>query len=122
MTRTPDGKIITSQRTICFLTHSDIGGFSRDKTFAEKENGEDITLTVIKKAIAFDLNVITLINIKKAISSGPDLYSSVASSPNHYYSANISSACEPPQHQRQPSTKKTKQVKNEVIDTVESSV
>merc|ERR1712088_367384 len=54
--------------------------------------------------------------------AGPDLYSSVASSPNHYYSANISSACEPPQHQRQPSTKKTKQVKNEVIDTVESSV
>ena len=47
-TRTPDGKIITSQRTICFLTHSDIGGFSRDKTFAEKENGEDITLIKIK--------------------------------------------------------------------------
>ena len=66
MTLTPDGKIITSQRTICFLTHSDIGGFSRDKTFAEKENGEDITLTVIKKAIAFDLNVITFINIKKS--------------------------------------------------------
>ena len=65
MTRTPDGKIITSQRTICFLTHSDIGGFSRDKTFAEKENGEDITLIVIKKAIAFDLTVITFINIKK---------------------------------------------------------
>ena len=36
MARTPDGKIITSQRTICFLTHSDIGGFSKDKTFAEK--------------------------------------------------------------------------------------
>merc|ERR1719323_260361 len=51
-----------------------------------------------------------------------DLYSSVASSLNHYYSANISSACEPPPQQRQPSTKKTKQVKNEVIDTVESSV
>ena len=48
MARTPDGKIITSQRTICFLTHSDIGGFSRDKTFAEKENGEDITLIKIK--------------------------------------------------------------------------
>ena len=66
MTRTPDGKIITSQRTICFLTHSDIGGFSRDKTFAEKENGEDITLIEIKKAIAFDLTVITFMNIKKS--------------------------------------------------------
>ena len=66
MARTPDGKIITSQRTICFLTHSDIGGFSRDKTFAEKENGEDITLIKIKKTIAFfDLTIITLINIKK---------------------------------------------------------
>ena len=48
MARTPDGKIIISQRTICFLTHSDIGGFSKDKTFAEKENGEDITPIELK--------------------------------------------------------------------------
>ena len=48
MARTPDGKIITSQKSIHFLTHSDIGGFSRDKTFAEKENGKDITLIEIK--------------------------------------------------------------------------
>merc|ERR1712088_576311 len=51
-------------------------------------------------------------------SPGPDLYSSVASSLNHYYSANIS-ACDQPQ-QKPP--KKTNQTKNEVIDTVESSV
>ena len=51
MARTPDGKIITSQKSIHFLTHSDIGGFSRDKTFAEKENGKDITLIEIKKLL-----------------------------------------------------------------------
>ena len=68
MARTPDGKIITSQRTICFLTHSDIGGFSRDKTFAEKENGEDITLIKIKNYCLLRLDYYHFNQHKKAIS------------------------------------------------------
>ena len=110
----PDGTIITSLGPICFLTQSD-RGFARGNIFRERK-WEDPTFCHKIENTFFSFT--KLKTLKICTFPGPDLYSSVASSLNHYYSANIS-ACEPPQ-QKPP--KKTKQTKNEVIDTVESSV
>ena len=119
-TATPDGTIITSLGPICFLTQSD-RGFARGKHFHGKEVGGSIFLPTFCRKIEntfFHIFLYHKIESSQNLFSGPDLYSSVASSLNHYYSANIS-ACDQPQKKPH---KKTNQTKNEVIDTVESSV